>query len=85
MEGCGKDISLSNQYRGALMVSQNFNLFAGCDDAWGADENGLNRLLLPGRLNGLNETVALSAIRIALNGEVNQLEGRLVRAQSLFG
>ena len=85
MEGGGEDVSLADEDGEAIALGQDFNTGTGGGDARGADEDGFQRTAGKGRFEFEDSGVALVAIGIALDGDVQDAERELAGMTNFFG
>jgi hypothetical protein len=85
MEGGGHDGSLAHQAWESLPMGQSFDAGADLDDAWGADEDHLQRTAGEGGFGDLNAGVDLAAVGITLDDGVQQPQGALRRIDHFAG
>jgi hypothetical protein len=77
VEGSGEEMAFANQDGKAIAGGQGFNLRTGVGDAWGANEDHLERTALECCRNGEDAGVDLATVGVALDRDVECGEGFL--------
>lgn len=84
MEAASEEVTLPKQYGIFSMAGEDVNLGGAFDHPRSADEASIDHFLIPqgdGRLEGID----LSAIGVALDGDVDGAEGALIASLDAFG
>ena len=84
MEGGGKETSLADESGRVFAGGEGFYDGAGARDAGGADEDHLERAAGERGLGGEDGGVVLAAVGVALDRDVQDAEGGLVRVADFF-
>src|ERR1700761_6165031 len=77
MEGGGEDAALADEDGEAIAAGKDFDIGTGFNDAWGADEDHLERLGTELRWDGEDRRIDLAAVGIALYDGIKEAEANL--------
>jgi len=84
MEGCRHGVALADEDGKAFSLGKDLDFRAGDDDAWSADEDGFERAASELGVQGEDRRVALGAVGVAFDGDVEDAEAELVRVADFF-
>ena len=85
MEGGSEEVALADENRCSIACRQSLDARAGAGDAWGADEDHLDRVAGDGSRFDDDGRVNLTSVGVALHGDVKGREGGLRGVQDFVG
>lgn len=85
MESRGEEVAFADQDREAVACGEGFDLWAGAGDAGGTDEDHLEWAAFDLGWDGEDGGVDLAAVGVALDGDVERVEGGLRGMLNVLG